>query len=313
MKFSYGLFSILFILLVITGCSANDKSANQDDELTIYTSIYPIQYIVERLGEETVNVQSVYPPGVDAHTYEPTSKDIAAIAKGDAFIYLGAGLEGFAETAADALAQENVTSIELGAHEELFHTTMDKEEEHTEEDHGHDHGDHDPHIWLDPIRMKEMSAIVADALITLNPQEEEMYATNLQALNKDLEVLDEQYSKVLTNKQQKKLLVAHKAFGYWEERYGIEQIAISGISSSEEPSQKDLVRIVEQAEKYQLDYIIFEQNTSNRVSEIIQTQIGAKALTIHNLAVLTELDTEQNADYFSLMEKNLKTLDEALQ
>lgn len=54
--------------------------------------------------------------------------------------------------------------------------------------------------------------------------------------------------------------------------------------------------------------MLYEQNTSNRVSEIIQEQIGAETLTIHNLSVLTEEDIESNKDYISLMDYNLKTL-----
>src|SRR5699024_164255 len=101
----------------------------------------------------------------------------------------------------------------------------------------------------------------------------------------------------------------HAAFGYWEERYGIEQIAINGLSSSSEPSQKDLTKIIEQAREHNLDYIIFEQNSSNRVSEIIQDHIGAEALTIHNLAVLTYQDIENEENYHSLIGYNLEILD----
>ncbi len=76
--------------------------------------------MVERIGGETVYAESVYPPGVDAHTYEPAAREMTAIADGDAFIYLGAGLEGFAETAADALASQDIKLVEIGTNEELF-------------------------------------------------------------------------------------------------------------------------------------------------------------------------------------------------
>ncbi len=109
---------LLITAMVMSACSTQESSS--ETGLTIYTSIYPIQYFTERIGGEHVNANSIYPPGVDAHTYEPTAKTMAEIATGDAFIYLGAGLEGFAESAADALAEEKVQLMELGAHEELF-------------------------------------------------------------------------------------------------------------------------------------------------------------------------------------------------
>jgi len=309
MKIYRALLSILVVGLITIGCSPSTEEANNDPELTIYTSIYPIQYAVERVGGEDVTVKSVYPPGVDAHTYEPTSKEITAIAKGDAFIYLGAGMEGFAESAAGALASQDVKLIEIGEHEELFHAAGHDEEHH--HDDGHDHGDYDPHIWLDPLKMVDVSNIIKDELIALNPDKEDIYNDNFDALKEDLVTLDHDFLDVLHAKKDKQILVSHAAFGYWEERYGIEQIAINGLSSSSEPSQKDLTKIIEQAREHNLDYIIFEQNSSNRVSEIIQDHIGAEALTIHNLAVLTDQDIENDEDYLSLMEYNLEILDKA--
>ncbi|WP_337017237.1 metal ABC transporter solute-binding protein, Zn/Mn family [Oceanobacillus massiliensis] len=432
-------FIVLFVVgFIIAGCSPSTKGSSQgaegstDEKLSIYTTIYPLQFAAERIGGETVNVETVYPPGGDAHTYEPTSKDMTAIAESDAFIYLGAGMEAFAESAADALASQDVKLIEIGKHEELFHdykeahdhegeeayehegeeaenhesikieglsdhyhsddavqltavlseetthehwhwytlepnetewetvpdqgtnhyegqadtsgqqikaTLFDDDhniiaeseaveiivEDHGEEEHaeheaddhgehshdGHNHGDQDPHIWLDPIRMIEVAEIVKEELIELNPDEEATYNENFKSLEAELTALDERFSEVLEAKENKHILVAHAAFGYWEERYGIKQIAISGLSSSSEPSQKELVEVIDLAEEYNLDYILYEQNTTNRVSDIIQEQIGAEALTIHNLSVLTDEDIDNHEDYLSLMDYNLEVLDKA--
>ncbi|WP_249871208.1 metal ABC transporter solute-binding protein, Zn/Mn family [Oceanobacillus saliphilus] len=338
---------VLFFSIIIAGCSsANDVSSHQgEDQLEIYTSIYPIQYAVERIGGDTVSAKTVYPPGVDAHTYEPTTKDMTTIADSTAFIYMGAGMEGFAESAAAALASQDVTLIEIGVHDELYHTgtrTEDGHDEHsthsededghTEDEHahdnhsdhsdeehdeseeadshdGHNHGDQDPHIWIDPLRMIAMAEIIKNELVIVNPEEEALYNENFAALEAELHELDENYQDVLGTKKDKHILVSHAAFGYWEDRYGIEQIAINGLSSSNEPSQRELTEIIDQAREYDLDYIIFEQNSSNRVSEVIQGEIGVDSLTIHNLSVLTEEDINNDEDYISLMNYNLEILD----
>ncbi|MFA1819115.1 metal ABC transporter solute-binding protein, Zn/Mn family [Virgibacillus oceani] len=309
---------LIFISLIgmlAIGCSpSDDASSDTSNGLTIYTTIYPIQYAAERIGGDTVEAESVFPPGVDAHTYEPSTQDMTKIADSDAFIYLGAGMEVFAETSANALASQDVALIELGQQEELFH--MENGEGHSGEDHdhdhnGHDHGDHNPHIWIDPLRMLEMAGLIKEEMILLNPEHEELYEENYAALKQDLNELHEEFLAVLVEKENKRLLVSHAAFGYWESRYGIEQISIHGLSTSNEPSQKELTEIINTAEEYNMEYIIFEQNVSTRVSEIIQEQIGAEALVIHNLSVLTDEDIETNENYFSLMEKNLEVLDEA--
>lgn len=303
---------LLLIIFFVAACGNENKTTNDENEITIYTSIYPIQYILERIADGTISVSSVYPPGVDAHSYEPTAKDMTKIAESDAFIYLGSGLEAFAETTADALQDQDVKLIEIGSHEELFHTEeINAEHSHmddTEHD-GHNHGDHDPHIWIDPKRMIEMANIIKEELIQLNPVDEGVYQTNFEELETDLLNLDNEFATTLGEKTNKKILVSHAAYGYWEERYGIEQISINGLSSSSEPSQKELTEIIDQAKEYDLNYIIFEQNSSNRVSEIIQSELGIESMIIHNLSVLTDEDIQNNEDYLSLMRDNLQVLD----
>lgn len=299
------LFGFLLLLFLLTACNSSNENT-ENEQLIIYTSIYPIQYVAEEITGDNATVKSIYPPGVDAHTYEPTSKEITELAKGNAFIYLGAGMESFAETAADALKSQDILFIEIGEHDHLF-----TEDEHKHDDHGHDHGDHDPHIWLDPLRMIEIGEIVKDELVTLNPEKEGEYVENFKALKEDLTTLDEEFTETLETKENKQLLVSHAAYGYWEERYGIEQIPISGLSSSDEPSQKDLAEIARLAEKEELNYVIFEQTGSNRLASIIQEYIHADRLTIHNLEVLTEDNIAENENYLSLMKKNLEVLDQA--
>lgn len=312
MKNNALLISIIFTCMFLYGCQ-NEVYDQPEEKLTIYTSVYPIQYIVERIGGHSLNTYSTFPPGVDAHSYEPTIRTMTSLAKSDAFIYMGGGMEGFSETISNALRNENVKLIELGRHEVLYETVHHHkhEEELTQEKNhdGHHHGEHDPHIWIDPIRMIEMAHLVLEVLIELNPNQAALYSENFYLLKNDLIELDMQYMEMIKKKSDPKILVSHAAFGYWEERYGIQQFAINGISSTVEPSQKDLVQIIKQAEESNFNFVIFEQNTSSKVSTIIQDYINADSLTIHNLAVLTEEDLNRNDDYLTLMRKNLHILD----
>lgn len=313
MKTVQGILLTFILLLLVAGCGS---AAEPDEENTakIYTTIYPLQFLVSEIAGDAVEALTVYPPGVDEHTYEPTAKELTAIAEGDAFLYIGAGLEAMAATAANALENQEVTMVEIGEHEELF---LDGDEHHHgEEDHGgedhHHHGDKDPHLWLDPSRMISIAAIIADELSSLYPENREVFYENLEELQKELETLDEAFQSLTDQKENKKILVTHAAFGYWEERYGIEQIAIHGLSTENEPSQKDLIEIIDTAEAHGLEHIIFEQNVTTRVAQVIQEELGAKPLIIHNLAVLTDEDISAGRDYLSIMRDNLNVLDEAM-
>ncbi len=301
------LMPLLFTFLIITACS--NPSNENNAETKIYTTIYPLQFLVEEIAGDTVDVDTVYPPGVDEHTYEPTSKELTAISDADAFFYIGAGLEAFASKAADALANQDVHMIEIGQHEELFLHNNDNE--HAEED-GHDHGDLDPHIWLDPIRMIDIAYIIKDELIHMHPEEKTLYEENLANLEAELVELDDAFQQLIDTKINKKLLVTHAAFGYWQDRYHIEQIAIHGLSTETEPSQKELVAIIDTANKHGLKHIIFEQNVTTRVSEVIREEIDAEPLKMHNLSVRTDEDIKEGRDYFSIMRDNLEVLDQAM-
>ncbi len=295
--------------LIISGCNGGiNKETKDDGDLTVYTSIYPIHFIVEQIVGDVGDVHSIYPPGVDAHTYEPTTREMTRLAHGDAFVYLGAGMEGFSEKAKETLANEEIQFIDIADRaDDLF---ISEDHEH---DGDHNHGDYDPHIWLDPIRMIQTAEIVTKELTALAPEHEETFQANLTTLEENLTHLHEQFEKTLDPKNNKQLLVAHAAYGYWEDRYGIEQIPISGLSTSDEPSQKELTQIVTQAKEKQFKYVIFEQTGTDKVADIIREQIQAEALHIHNLEALTEEDIKRKADYLSIMEENLDVLDQALE
>lgn len=309
MKFTRIIILLLLSLGFIAGCGSADNENDSPSKTKIYTTIYPLQFLVEEIAGDTVDAITVYPPGVDEHSYEPTSKELTDIAEGEAFFYIGAGLEAFASTAAGALENQDVKLIEIGKNEELF---LSSEHDHEHDDHGHDHGDIDPHIWLDPLRMIDIATIIKDELVAMHPEEEANYEENITQLEAELKELDNEFQQLISSKANKNILVTHAAFGYWEERYDIEQISIHGLSTENEPSQRELIAIIETANEYDINHIIFEQNVTTRVSDVIKEEIDAEVLTIHNLSVRTDKDIQEERDYFSIMRDNLEVLDQAM-
>ncbi|MEC3882711.1 zinc ABC transporter substrate-binding protein [Halobacillus sp. HZG1] len=347
--------SFILTILLITACGneetateqGNEKTGDDNGELNVYTTVYPLQFFTEKIGGETVNVHSILPPGSDAHTYEPTTKEMVKMAEADLFVYNGAGLEGYAKKISESIQPEGVEILEAAgdldlkehvhnhgegaegedhhgedehAHGEDEHGHEEDEHAHEEDEHakgedshdGHGHGEKDPHVWLDPVRAVQMAEGIKNQLIEMNPEEEELYEENYEELQAKLMDLDQAFHERVESKAKSKIIVSHAAYGYWEEAYGIEQIAVSGLSPTNEPSQKDLENIVQVAESNNLEYVVFEQNITPKVSEVIQNEIGAEALRFHNLSVLTKENVKNDEDYFSLMEQNLDVLTQAL-
>lgn len=285
---------LIGVFILLTACS--QQKTNNDDKLTIYTSVYPLQYIAEQLLDEETTVSSVYPPGVDAHTYEPAARDITAIAKGDAFFYVGGHMESFTDTIANTLDGHSVTLHPLIKEEEIF---LKRE-----------NGEIDPHLWLDPSRMIDVANWMKEELISLDPSLEEKLDINYKALRKQFEQLDHSLIEVSEHVHDKPLFVVHGAYRYWEERYGIKQLAIHGMMAGEESSQKKLANIVRLAEKYDIQYVVYEPNNDDKVANVVTEHLQANKVIIHDLEVLTEANAKNNDDYVTLMKKNIEVLEE---
>ncbi|WP_201715885.1 metal ABC transporter substrate-binding protein [Rossellomorea arthrocnemi] len=296
----------------------NESSSDAEESISIMTSLYPLQYFAERIGGDLVKVESLLPPGSDAHTFEPTSKDMIAIAESDLFIYNGLGMESYADKITKALENEDTIMVEATKGVDVITSTHHhSEDEHHEgetanHEEEHHHGDYDPHVWLDPNRASQLAKNIRDSLIDLHPEYKDTFTQNYSKLKEDLDEVDEEFTTLVQKSNHPEILVSHAAYGYWEEAYGIKQLAVAGLSPTDEPSQKELKEIIETAKEHNIQYVIFEQNVTTRVADIIKNEINAKPLKIHNLAVLTESDIKNNENFLSLMEQNLKTLDQAI-
>lgn len=205
-------------------------------------------------------------------------------------------------------------------HGQEDHETEEHTQEHQEshnhdeepEEHHHNHGDKDPHVWLDPNRAITIAENIKDLLVELQPEAEAEFENNFTDLKSKLEELNKSYHEKIQAQSRNEILVTHAAYGYWEEAYGIKQIAISGLSPSNEPSQQQLVDVINIVDDHEINYLLFEQNVEPKVAKVIQNETNVKSLDLHNLSVLTEEDIQNEQDYFSLMYQNLDALITAL-
>ncbi|WP_160724079.1 metal ABC transporter solute-binding protein, Zn/Mn family [Bacillus sp. USDA818B3_A] len=297
--------------LVLSGCTneGNNETKEKKNQLTVYTTVFPLQYFTEQIGGKYVDVNTIYPPGADEHTFEPSQKDMMNLADSDLFFYIGLGLEGFVEKAEGTLKDENVELVATASKLKLPTAAGSNEEDEHEE---HEHSDINPHVWLDPVYCKEMAAVIRDHLVSKMPENKDFFNKNYETLAKELDDLNKSFEQTISTAKHKKIMVTHAAFGYWENRYGLKQISISGLSTTNEPTQKQLENIISTAESNDIHYILFEENVQSKLGKVVQQEMRAKALSIHNLAILSKENLKNKETYFTLMNANLKTLEKAL-
>jgi zinc transport system substrate-binding protein len=331
-----GLSVVLSILtsIAIAGCGAaeNPKPAPEQaasggtEKLNVYTSIYPLQYVASRIGGEHAEVVNIVPPGVEPHDFEPTAKDIVALTEADVFVYNGSGFELWVDKAVEGLDKSKTTVVNATEGLELL-----KREEHGDDEHGHDehaaetsgeaaeepheheHGEFDPHVWLDPTLLKAQAEKVKAALVEKDKAHSTDYEKNFQELAADLDQLDKEFKEMVAKAPKKEFMVSHSAFGYLAHRYGLEQVAISGVSPADEPSPAEMKELVEHAKEHNINYVLFETLVSPKVAEVIAREAGIKTATLNPLEGLTEEEAKAGKDYLSIMRDNLQTLRMALQ
>ncbi|MFJ7827157.1 metal ABC transporter solute-binding protein, Zn/Mn family [Psychrobacillus sp. NPDC096623] len=314
--------SMLFLLIFLAACGnkeANEvNTENEEQQVKIFTTVYPLQYFAERIGGDSVRVSSIYPAGANEHTFEPTQKDMMALADADLFFYIGLGLEGFVDNAKKTLEEEHVkmvATVDAVSEDQLeepadVHTdeSQDHKNESFENHEGHDHGDVDPHIWMSPKISQSLALSIKDSLVEISPEQQATFEKNYDELIKELQTLDAGFEEMAHSATSKTFFVSHAAFGYIANTYGLEQLAIAGLNSQDEPSQKELTKLIDLAKEKNINYILFEQNVSSKLTEVIQQEIGAESLVLHNLGVLSKEDMNNKETYFTLMNKNLETL-----
>ncbi|KYG33375.1 metal ABC transporter solute-binding protein, Zn/Mn family [Alkalihalobacillus trypoxylicola] len=180
------------------------------------------------------------------------------------------------------------------------------------DDHHGDNGIGDPHVFLDPIISIDLANKIKEMLVELLPEQETYFEENFVELTKQLEEIDQQLAETISNADHNQIIVSHAAYGYWEQRYGLEQLSILGLSSTQEPSQAQLVELVNVANENDLKYVTFENNVSSTIAEVIQSEIGAESLILRNMESISQEDLDNGEDYISMMKKNIETLETAL-
>jgi len=288
-----------------------------DGEFSITTSFYPLQFALERIAGDLATVTNIG-EGQDPHDYTPSTQDILALQQADLVVLQGAEYEPWGDNIIDQLEAASVPVViatadialhELGEdehHDEHSDENHHEEEEHKDE-HDHAHGDYDPHTWLDPVLFSETVEHLAESLVTLDPENADVYSANAAALQAELAALDTQHTTTLASCALEETITSHDAFGYLAERYSFTIHTIAGISTQDTPSIQTLAKLREEAEEG-VGAILLEENAVAAYAETLSNETGLQTLPINPIAYVVP----EGEDYLSLMQANLASFSTAL-
>lgn len=294
------------LALALAGCGTATQSTDPS-KLKVAVSFYALEEWSKIVGGDRVQVTNLVPPGVEPHEWEPNPSELKALEQAKAFFYVGAGYEHWVDQTLTAIGKKDLVAVEASHGVELLKAEPD------EHGHGGGSGGLDPHVWLDPQGAIQMVKAVRDGLIQADPDGKTVYTANADAYIAKVEGLDRQFADGLKSCQSDELFVTHEAYGYLAHRYNLHQHAVLGISPEAEPDPKSLAELTKLAKAEGVKVIFTETVASNKLTEVLAKEVGARTLTLHTFENLTDDERKAGADYIKVMEQNLANLKQGLE
>ena len=298
---SLGPIAAVVVAVLASGCSSTGQSATEEDgRMPVTAAFYPLQFVAERVGGDQVQVSSLTKPGTEPHDLELTPKAVASLAQSRAVLYL-ADFQPAVQEAVRTQAQDAAVDVSPAAR-------LLPDVGRNEGEEGEGLAGMDPHFWLDPTRLAEVSTAVGEDFARRDPDNAAAYRANAAALVADLGALDEEFRTGLARCESRELVTGHAAFGYLADRYDLGQEGITGVSPDAEPDAATLRELTERVREKGVTTVYAETLVSPALAETIARETGARVAVLDPLEGIT--DSSAGADYLEVMRANLKTLKE---
>ena len=276
------LLAVVLIISFLFLCSCGRKEVFKTDKLKVCTSFYVVCDFVKKVGGDKIEVVNIIPAGVEPHDFEPSPKDLVTLSKADVLFCNGLGMESWIDKIKNTAGGLRVEEIARGL--EVING--------------------DPHVWLNPLNVKEELRNIKDVLVELDENNREYYEENYNKYAKCITDLDKEYEDRLSNCTKDEIVVTHSAFGYLCYRYGLGQVALKGISDDDEPSIKKMSEVIKFIKENNVRAVFWENEKDKKIVKVIAKETGVSTLKLETL----ENMTLEGRDYFSVMRSNLDSL-----
>ncbi|MDF1616766.1 metal ABC transporter solute-binding protein, Zn/Mn family [Petrocella sp. FN5] len=308
----------LFTLL-IAGCGPKETESDIKNEtnepaevreevavvlepIKVSVPIGPIGDFVEQVGGDLVSVNVLLPPGSSESNYQPSPKEMNALAESQVYFSIGMGSEVANILPNMTALNENLKVVHLDEvvdlvypamyfedyednhiHEENHDHDHDHEDEHEdEEDHEHSHEGRDPHMWMSPKRVVVMIEAIRDELIALDSDSIQIFEENAKAYIQELTALDEQILGFMTTVSNKKFIIMHPSLGYFADDYDLEMVAIE--EDGKATTARRLGEIIEFAKANDIKVVLYQKEFDNQQAKTLADEIGGSTMVFEPLS-----------------------------
>lgn len=265
---------LLFVTcLLLAACSRSESSG----KVSVWVSIAPQAYFVEQIAGDLVEVNVLLRAGQSPETYSPSAAKLAQVFKAKYFFGIGMPIERPIRSAMESGTQ-SVAFVQTG-----LPLSDDTDTHHVHGPHcAHGHNGEDPHIWVDPIRMIEITQMIEDHLVKTLPESAEVLRANGAALKASLLALDAELKSQLAPYAGKGFFINHPSLGHFAERYGVVQYSIEVAGTS--PSARRIADLLAMAKAFEVKAVLTQPEFGRSSAEVLARELGVEVRVVDPLA-----------------------------
>ena len=273
--------AVLTCLLVACGGDAAEEDGRgcargrpvEGRPVRLVTTVAPITSIVANIaGGSGAVVTGVVPEGVDSHTYEPSPSVAATLEDADVVFVNGLGLEQPTKALALANIGADAGLCELGT------TVLPEDQYIFDFSFPESGGEPNPHLWTNPPMAAEYASLVRDVLVRADPEHADVFDANLAAFRERVDLFDRALRDATATipPARRLLLTYHDAYAYFAREYGWTVVGAIQPSSFDEPTPRDVARLVDQIEEQNVPVVFGSEVFPSPVLEQIAAESGAR-------------------------------------
>ncbi|MBE6158632.1 MAG: zinc ABC transporter substrate-binding protein [Firmicutes bacterium] len=282
-----GLFLIGLVLMLSTSCIKRDDMEN----IEIYTTIYPINYIIERLYGSYSTINSIYPTGVDIDNYEFTDKQLNDFANGTLFIYNGLSNE----------KQVARKLININRELKIIDVAYGLKNEYGDDD--------SSELWLSPNNYLMLATTLKNNLIDYidNNYIKDEIEKNYKKLQEELSLIDAEMRTIASSSAQKSkntIIVAQNSLKYLE-NYGFNVISLE-----DSKNYTNQLKANFDSETYKYIFSL-DGKTNDKVDDLVKNH-KAQIVTVNTMKVLSDEEVKNNEDYINITRTFIKNLSDVV-
>lgn len=254
-----------------TSSGAANGATAAGSRLKIVTTVGMVTDIVREVVGEHCEVIGLLSEGIDPHLYKPTREDVQQLIAADVVFYGGLMLEGRMD---ESLKKLRAGKPVVGVAESLDPANLRKPPEFD--------GHFDPHVWMDVKLWSQCVDAVATTMGERVPTHAAEFTSRAKAYQQKLAKLDDYVRQSIQSipEQQRVLVTAHDAFGYFARAYGMEVKSVQGISTESEAGVADVNSLVDFLVDRKIGAIFVESSVSDKGLKAVIEGAGKRGWTV---------------------------------